>query len=113
MIRTAKCKCGEVEFQLTGEPVFNGPWCSCNDCVTAAHYVDNKAKAEGKTNISSLEVGNPQTQSHALFPVDAIRLVKGGANIRFFKNKPGTNAVRTYTSCCCTTGESLSHSRSR
>ena len=105
MIRTAKCKCGEVEFQLTGEPLFNAPWCCCDDCVTAALYVDNKAKAEGKTNISCLEVDNPQTQVHALFPVDSIRLVKGGDKICKFKNKPGSNAVRTYTSCCYTTGK--------
>ena len=52
---TASCRCGQTEFELTGEPVITSN-CACNDCVTAGHYIDNKAREANIQNISIIEV---------------------------------------------------------
>lgn len=51
----ARCKCGEVEIELTGAP-FMAINCCCNDCVSSIHFIDEKAKANGFENISGVEV---------------------------------------------------------
>ena len=98
----ATCKCGKVEFQLTGEPLIT-PNCCCNDCVIAAHFVDEKAKAAGVENISGMVEGNPQSATMCLWPASGIKLVKGGELIKGYKLRPSSKTQRCYTSCCCTT----------
>jgi hypothetical protein len=59
-VALATCKCGEVQFELIGPPIFS-VYCCCNDCIVSEHYVDKKAKEAGVENISCLEKGNPQS----------------------------------------------------
>lgn len=99
---TAKCKCGEVEFAISKPPILS-PNCSCNDCVTAAYYVDTKAKRAGVENISLLEPGNPQSANMCICPPSGITLVKGRDKLAFFKLRPSSKSARCYTTCCYTT----------
>ena len=119
-----------MEFELRGEPshsgvyrfispfnnyflIFNicsesnysggGPRCHCNDCVTAAVYVDNKAAMARCENISVLEKGNPQAAHYVFFRIPDVKLVKGGDKIMKYRLRPPSVSVRTYTSCCYTT----------
>lgn len=110
ILRTATCRCGQVVFELTGDP-FMAPVCCCNDCLAAAHYVDAKARAAGIDNISYLEPGNPQSCCNAVFDRAAIRLVQGGDLVRRFRLRPTSRYARTYTSCCYTTVPSIVGSR--
>mmetsp|Transcript_22745 Transcript_22745/g.31179 ORF Transcript_22745/g.31179 Transcript_22745/m.31179 type:complete len:230 (+) Transcript_22745:470-1159(+) len=105
MVRRATCRCGEVEFELRGEPTHfgGGPRCHCNDCVTAAVYVNNKAAAAGCENISVLEKGNPQAAHYLFYRIPDIKLVRGGDKIMKYRLRPQSTSVRTYTSCCYTT----------
>jgi hypothetical protein len=59
---TASCRCGQTEFELTGEPVITSN-CACNDCVTAGHYIDNKAREANIQNLSIIEVLPSPTHS--------------------------------------------------
>jgi hypothetical protein len=72
----AACACGHVELTLTGRPVII-PNCCCNDCVTAAYYVDKKAKQNGKHNTSNFEPNNTQSTVQVMWPPSGILLVKG------------------------------------
>ena len=98
----AACKCGEVEFEFTSPPMFSNGCCCC-DCVSAAFYVDGKAKEAGVENLSSLEDNNPQSALNVVFAPSCIRLVKGRDKIAFYRMKEKTNTMRTYTTCCYTT----------
>jgi len=105
MIRKASCRCGEVEFELKGEPSHHGggPRCHCNDCVSAAVYVNGKAAAANCENISVLEEGNSQAAHYVFYRIPDIKLVKGGDKIMKYRMRPHSTSVRTYTSCCYTT----------
>ena len=102
--RKAACRCGQVEFELTGESSHKGcgPRCHCNDCITAAIYVNNKALAANHENISVLENGNPQGAHYVFHPIANIRLVKGGDKIAKYRLRATTKTIRTYTTCCHT-----------
>jgi len=102
--RKASCRCGEVEFELTGMSSHQGfgPRCHCNDCVTAAIYVNNKALSASHENISILEVGNPQAAAYVFHPIPNVRLVKGGDKIGMYRLRPNSSTIRTYTTCCHT-----------
>lgn len=98
---TATCACGEVQFEITGNPVI-GIICSCNDCRVASKYVDKKAQTAGTANISADEKGHDQCTSNCLFPLKDIKLVKGGDKIKKFRLKSKSTNIRTYTECCNT-----------
>jgi len=78
------------------------PNCSCNDCVTTAHYVDSKAKNAGTDNISGLENGNPQAATQILWAPSKIKLIRGGDKIAHFKLRSNSKSVKAYTTCCNT-----------
>ena len=63
----AQCKCKQVQFLLTGTPNFT-PNCHCTDCVTAADYLDCKARRNKFINISHVVNDNPQAAALANFP---------------------------------------------
>jgi hypothetical protein len=98
----ASCKCGEVVFELSSAPyaVF---YCSCDDCITHAKYVDGKARAAGVDNISLLEEGNDQAIFLAYFDRSTLcKLVQGGDKIVRYKLRSSSTTYRSYTSCCYT-----------
>lgn len=101
-IHTATCACGEVEFSLTGAPVFHLA-CCCNDRVTLARYVDALAASHATNNTSALEIGNHQSATNVLWPAGGVRLVRDRDKIAYLKLRPGSTTVRTYTTCCYTT----------
>lgn len=102
MAYTATCKCGDVVFKMEGEPQF-GPNCCCNDCVASLYYVDGKAKGANVENISNAQQGNHQNVVNAVWKKSAITCVKGYDKIVYYKLRPKSTTLRTYTSCCYTT----------
>ena len=99
---TASCACGQVRFEVRGDPVL-GVQCACNDCRAGASFVDAKAKAAGCRNTSAFERGSKdQVVFNCLFPHGGIKLVKGGELLRKFRLRDGKSAVHTYTDCCKT-----------
>lgn len=99
---SCKCRCGEVEFHLIGRHILS-PNCCCNDCVTAAYFVDEKAKAAGVENISCFEQGNNQAAAMVYWPSKNVKYVKGKDKIVRFKLRESSTSYRSYTSCCYTT----------
>jgi len=98
----ASCKCGKVEFTLSGKHIL-APNCCCNDCVTAAYFVDAKAKAAGVENTSAFVSGNNQAATMVMWPSSGIQLVKGKEYIKYFKLRSKSPACRCYADCCKTT----------
>ena len=97
----ASCKCGNVKFELAGDPIMS-PRCSCNDCMASCYYVNDLAKKNGKENISALENGNNQTVFNVLYPKASIKILSGSDKLIYFKMKKSSKALHTYTSCCNT-----------
>lgn len=98
---TSSCKCGEVSFELEGKPAF-GPKCCCNDCIASLYYVDGKAKEAGVENISNAQSGNYQSVVNAVWRKSAIKCIKGADKIVYYKLRPKSTTLLTYTSCCYT-----------
>ncbi len=101
IVRKATCKCGNVEFELRGECIMNN-CCSCNNCVTAAYYVDRLARESQVDNLSYAEPGNPQAGCNVMYPPSKVKLLKGKEFLVCFKLRASSVALRSYTSCCKT-----------
>ena len=95
------CRCRSVQLGFDAPPVYC-VLCCCNDCVTAAHYIDKKAAASYHHNISFLELGNPKAARVAAFAPSAMTIIKGKEHIAQFKMRPSSRAIRTYARCCST-----------
>eukprot|EP00284_Hemiselmis_tepida_P010916 CAMPEP_0174933760 /NCGR_PEP_ID=MMETSP1355-20121228/46894_1 /TAXON_ID=464990 /ORGANISM="Hemiselmis tepida, Strain CCMP443" /LENGTH=219 /DNA_ID=CAMNT_0016180297 /DNA_START=50 /DNA_END=706 /DNA_ORIENTATION=+ len=100
----AKCACGKFCAELYGEPfLMGGANCYCNDCVAACYYCDDKARKEGKTNIS-MRCADYQGAGAAIscWLLDNLRITSGKDQLRGFKMSAKSPLCRTYTACCCT-----------
>uniref|UniRef100_A0A6U2D9P6 CENP-V/GFA domain-containing protein n=1 Tax=Hemiselmis andersenii TaxID=464988 RepID=A0A6U2D9P6_HEMAN len=100
----AKCACGKFRAELHGEPFAMGAAnCFCNDCCAACYYCDEKAKKEGKKNIS-MSCGDYPGAGAAIscWLLGDMKVVSGKDQLRGFKMSQKSPLCRTYTACCCT-----------
>mmetsp|Transcript_10663 Transcript_10663/g.26135 ORF Transcript_10663/g.26135 Transcript_10663/m.26135 type:complete len:235 (+) Transcript_10663:66-770(+) len=96
------CACGEVKFDLYGEPIeCLESSCYCNDCTTAAVYMDEKAKQEGKKNMT-MRTDDGGGVGVSCWMLGNMSVSKGKNKLRGFKLSAGSKLCRVYTSCCDT-----------
>lgn len=90
--RIARCACGSVELETTGEPIMSAA-CYCNDCQDAA------AEIEGLPSGPSVLDAAGGTE-FLLFRKDRMRCTKGEEHLRDHKLKNESPTRRVLASCC-------------
>lgn len=94
MSLTARCACGNVEYEATGDPIL-GVACYCDDCQEGARRIE---ALPGAPRVRDPDGG----VAYILYRKDRIRCVKGGDRLQShkLKLKPKTDTNRVVASCC-------------
>ncbi len=92
MSLTARCACGNVEYEATGDPIL-GVACYCDDCQEGARRIE---ALPGAPPVRDPDGG----VTYILYRKDRIRCVKGGDRLQSHKLKPKTDTNRVVASCC-------------
>lgn len=92
VVRTATCACGDVQLQLTGEPIVSAT-CHCDDCQAGARQIE---ALPGVRQFRDKFGGTPM----ALYRKDRYRVVRGQQFLERLKLRPGSMTNRVVASCC-------------
>lgn len=90
--RTARCVCGGVEIETTGEPIVSNA-CYCDDCQKAAAEIEALPSAPPVLD----EAGGTEV---LLFRKDRMRYIKGERNLWDHKLKEESPTRRVVATCC-------------
>lgn len=93
--RSFKCKCGAIQFELTGDPVLNCN-CHCHSCVATCRYIDEK---KGGTSgikdhgvaFSFFKPDQIGKLPDSLKELGAVKVGDNGKNLRLFAQCCGTS----------------------
>ncbi len=88
----ARCACGNVEYEATGEPIL-GATCYCDDCQEGARRIE---ALPGAPRVRDLDGG----VSYILYRKDRIRCVKGADRLQSHKLGQKTDTNRVVATCC-------------
>lgn len=91
---SATCRCGKVELQIVGAPIFRGI-CYCASCQEAGRR--HRALAAGDSVLA--EDGGTD---YGLYRKDRVRCVRGGDLLEERRLKPDSPTRRMYARCCNT-----------
>ena len=91
---SAPCRCGKVELQIVGAPIFRGI-CYCASCQEAGR----RYQAVSSTDCVLAEDGGTD---YVLYRKDRVRCVQGGDLLEERRLKPRSPTRRMYTLCCNT-----------
>ena len=93
-MRSAACRCGKVELQISGEPLLHGI-CYCKSCQKAGrlHQADS-----GADTIVAADGGT----DYILYRKDRVRCVSGGDLLEERRLKPESPTRRMFARCCNT-----------
>ena len=90
---TQECKCGKVQFELTGQPKLHAA-CCCNGCRLSGEYVQSRGGDSPLDVVGSLPT--------AFFVHNDVKLIKGKDNIQAFVVIAGSKTRRFYCKSCKT-----------
>jgi hypothetical protein len=102
---SAPCRCGKVELEILGAPIFRGI-CYCASCQEAGRQ---HQAAPGVDTVLAEDGGT----DYVLYRKDRVRCVKGGDLFEERRLKPGSPTRRMYARCCNTEGHWLTVYRGR
>ncbi len=88
----ARCACGSVEYEATGDPIL-GVACYCDDCQEGARRIE---ALPGAPPVRDPDGG----VSYILYRKDRFRCTKGGDRLQSHKMRPKTDTNRVVASCC-------------
>jgi hypothetical protein len=91
---SAFCRCGKVELQIVGAPIFRGI-CYCASCQEAGRLYQAMADADP---VLAEDGGT----DYVLYRKDRIRCIHGGALFEERRLKPDSPTRRMYARCCNT-----------
>lgn len=88
----ARCVCGSVEYEATGEPIL-GVACYCDDCQEGARRIEALPGAP--------PVRDPDgVVAYILYRKDRVRCTKGGDRLQSHKLREKTDTNRVVATCC-------------
>lgn len=88
----ARCACGSVEYEATGEPIL-GVVCYCDDCQEGARRIE--------VLLNAPRVRDPDGGiAYILFRKDRVRCIRGGGLLQSHKLEPKTDTNRMVATCC-------------
>lgn len=88
----ARCTCGNVEYEATGDPIL-GVACYCDDCQEGARRIE---ALPGAPRVLDPDGG----ASYILYRKDRIRCVKGADRLQSHKLRQKTDTNRMVATCC-------------
>jgi hypothetical protein len=88
----ARCSCGSVEYEATGDPIL-GVACYCDDCQEGARRIE---ALPGAPPVRDPDGG----VSYILYRKDRVRCAKGGGLVQNHKLKAKTDTNRVVATCC-------------
>lgn len=92
--RIARCACGQVEVEGSGEPIVSLV-CYCDDCQAGGHLIEAMANAQ--------PVLDPDGgSSSVLYRKDRFRIVRGEERLAGIRNRPDSQTERVVATCCNT-----------
>jgi hypothetical protein len=91
---TIKCSCGEVELELTGNPILS-VICYCDDCQAGARQIEALENAQPVLD-------NDGGTSFILYRKDRLKKLKGEKFLKSYKLKEKTATNRVTATCCNT-----------
>lgn len=91
-ISVIRCRCGEVELQLTGKPILTAV-CHCDDCQRAAHELELLPNAPQILDSTS---GTP----YVLYRKDRVACIKGNSLLRDHRIEKEAFTKRVIAACC-------------
>ena len=91
---SASCRCGKVEFQIVGAPIFRAI-CYCTSCQEAGR---RHQAVPGADPVLADDGGT----DYVLYRKDRVRCVKGGDLLEERRLKPDSATRRLFARCCNT-----------
>jgi hypothetical protein len=88
----ARCTCGNVEYEATGDPIL-GVACYCDNCQEGARRVE---ALPGAPPVRDPDGG----VSYILYRKDRVRCTKGGGFVQSQKLRQKTDTNRVVATCC-------------
>ena len=91
---SAPCRCGKVELEIVGAPIFRGI-CYCTSCQEAGR------RYQAVPGVDPVLAGDGGTD-YVLYRKDRVRCVRGGDLFEERRLKPDSPTRRMYARCCNT-----------
>lgn len=91
-LRTAACRCGQVAFEASGEPIVTAT-CYCTSCQTAGERLGARP---GAPALLDADGGTP----FVLFRKDRFRCLRGQTHLREHRLTPTSKTRRVIATCC-------------
>jgi hypothetical protein len=92
--RRFRCRCGEVEIEIVGEPILVAA-CHCDDCQAGAKMIE---ALPGAPRLLDEYAGTPSP----LYRRDRVRVRQGEDHLRRLKLRPNSPTNRVVAGCCNT-----------
>lgn len=93
-LRTARCACGTVAFEVRGAPIVSAI-CHCDDCQAGASQL-------AAVHLSRPVIDATLGTAYSLYRRDRVRCVAGEGKLKPFKLKPDSSTERVVATCCGT-----------
>jgi hypothetical protein len=91
-VKHARCSCGKVEMEVTGQPIMSGV-CYCDDCQTGARQIEALPHAP--------RVVDPDGGTQCvLYRKDRVTCTKGRDLLKGYRITEKTATSRMVTTCC-------------
>lgn len=100
--KTSKCACGEVVFEVLGEPI-GGAACHCDDCQVGWGQVE---ALEGAAPVFGPAGGS----EYLMYRKDRVTCVQGNGLLKDFRLRP-KSPTRRVVATCCNTGMFLEYEK--
>ncbi len=90
----ARCSCGQVEIELSGEPIITAA-CYCDDCQAGGRMIE---ALPGAPQVKNADGGT----DYLMYRKDRVRVARGAELLQPHKLTPGSPTNRVMATCCNT-----------